>query len=79
MKVTKDLFDLSNEILETYDPGKLRAQQIKQVEQDKRDVKSSNSSGSQLNKNGVQGNKWDKIANDIDKEEKLDELKAKDY
>ena len=35
MKVTKELFSLTNEILETYDPGKLKAESIRKIEEEK--------------------------------------------
>ena len=51
MQVTKELFDLSNEILETYDPGKLKAREIEQVEEERGKIW-SNGAGAGASKEG---------------------------
>lgn len=82
MKVNKELFDLSNEILETYDPGKLKAKSIRTVEDEKSKIWAAK--GAAPAKDGANGpvaghhtqlqdNKWDKISKDIDNQEKMEE------
>lgn len=74
MKVTKELFNLTNEILETYDPGKLKAESIRKIEEEKSKLKTS--AGDADKGKGVGSiDKWDKISKQIEVDEKLDEAK----
>ena len=81
MKVTKELFDLSNEILETYDPGKLKQKQIQQVEQERTKIWNENGTPKENggNNHPSKNDKWDKIGKDIDNQEKMEEANQKDY
>lgn len=74
MKVTKELFNLTNEILETYDPGKLKEQSIRKIEEEKSKLDASIGEPEKDKRIGSL-DKWDKISKQVDVEEKLDEAK----
>ena len=64
MKVNKSMFDLSEDILSTFEAKRLKSQEIDQTEKSaKTDT----------------GNKWDKLEKQMDKEEKIKEIEDKDF
>lgn len=70
MQLPSNLFDIANEILETYDPGRLKKQSIQNVKDERSKIDS---------KKTLSQDKWDKVSKQIDNDEKMDEAKAKDY
>ena len=62
MKVNAQLYKLSEEILNNFDPARLKYNEIKSVGE----VKDT-------------GNKWTNIEKQMDKEEKIQEIKDKDF
>ena len=63
MKVNKQIFDLSENILNTFDPQRMKQNEIANIKNQKPAAK----------------NKWDQIESGIDQEEKLEAVNNKDF
>ena len=65
MKVSKEVFEISEEILNCYDPERLKNSKINEI-------KASS-------KVPTTGNKWDNLSKQLDQDEKIEEVKNEDF
>lgn len=63
MKVSKEIYDLSEDILNEFDPDRMKQREIEKI-------KSENTSAS---------SKWDQMEKEMDKEERLEQVQNTDF